>query len=392
MCIGKGGQVRHGEAGTRILNVLSAVMKSAGIGFSSAHNARYGLPEWIAILVEMCSQSLTAAAAVRNLRNARDMPTEKWFRNMTNTISPDGAEAACGMMIRRTVRLAKKRGMGRTGDALVAIDKHLIGRFDRDNMGHLIYSAWKNGTKRFEAYATLQVVAGPVNAVLDCARVTRDTSDVDFVREFVHTLRDCRIRARTILLDREFCSVDIMNALSASGNRYLMPAVKTGGIRKAIEEHHHGLRNAVSWYVMRNGAGRYERFVLIIRRAAASDGDGGEEEKKVTDDYVVFATNLPFGRAQLGILTLPETYRRRWGIETAYRQIEEVRPRTTSRSATFRMILFFASLFMYNMWATEHARRGTDPREATLKALTYSAALVAVGSIIGRPFDPGGPG
>lgn len=56
------------------------------------------------------------------------------------------------------------------------------------------------------------------------------------------------------------------------------------------------------------------------------------------------------------------------------------------------MILFFASLFMYNMWATEHVRRGTDPGETTLKALVYLAALVAARSIIERPFDPGGPG
>ena len=65
---------------------------------------------------------------------------------------------------------------------------------------------------------------------------------------------------------------------------------------------------------------------------------------------------------------------------------------TTSRSGAFSMILFFASLFMYDMWATEHARRGTDPGEATLKALAYSAALVAARNIIERPFDPGGPG
>ena len=311
---------------------------------------------------------------------------------MMNTISPDGAEAACGMMVRRTVRLAKKRGMGRRGGVLVAIDKHLIGRFDRDNMEHLVYSARKNGTDRFEAYATMQVVAGRVNAVLDCARVVRGSFDVDFVRKFVQTLRDYRIRARLVLLDREFYSVDVMNALSASGNRYLMPAVKNAGVKRAIEECHHGLRNAASWYVMKNSADRYERFVLIIRRAAASGGDRGGTKGRITDNYVVFATNLPMARAQLGILTLPEEYRRRWGIETAYRQIGEVRPRTTSRSATFRMILFFASLFMYNMWATEHVRRGTDPRNATLKALVYSSALVAACSIIERPFDPGGPG
>ena len=92
------------------------------------------------------------------------------------------------------------------------------------------------------------------------------------------------------------------------------------------------------------------------------------------------------------MLTLPGECRRRWGTGTAYRQIEEAGPRTTSRGATFRMILFLASLFMYNMWAAEHAGRGRNPGEAAPKALAYSAAMVAACSIIERPFDPGGPG
>lgn len=100
-----------------------------------------------------------------------------------------------------------------------------------------------------------------------------------------------------------------------------MPAVKNIGIQRAIEEYHHGLRNAASWYVMKNAAGRYERFVLIIRPAARPDDDKGKKTGRITDDYIAFATNLSVGRAQLGILTLPEEYRRRWDIETAYRQM-----------------------------------------------------------------------
>ena len=72
--------------------------------------------------------------------------------------------------------------------------------------------------------------------------------------------------------------------------------------------------------------------------------------------------------------------------------MEEVRPRTTSRSAVFRVILFYASLFLYNMWTIEHAKGGTNPREATLKAPAYSAVLVSVCNIIERPFDASGSG
>ena len=53
---------------------------------------------------------------------------------------------------------------------------------------------------------------------------------------------------------------------------------------------------------------------------------------------------------------LPDEYRKRWGIETGYRQVNEIRPRITSRDATFRMILFYTALFLYNMWAVHHVQ------------------------------------
>ncbi len=88
--------------------------------------------------------------------------------------------------------------MTRAGPMLVAIDRHLIPRHDRNNMLHLICSKIKGGTGRFECYATMQAVAGSINAVLGCVPVTRDCSDVNFVRRFVNTLRRYRVRTRPL--------------------------------------------------------------------------------------------------------------------------------------------------------------------------------------------------
>ena len=67
--------------------------------------------------------------------------------------------------------------------------------------------------------------------------------------------------------------------------------------------------------------------------------------------YVVFATNLDAARVRREIRKLPEDYQKRWDVKTGYRQIEEVRPWTTSRDLAFRLMLFYTSLFMYNVWA-----------------------------------------
>ena len=116
----------------------------------------------------------------------------------------------------------------------MAIDKHLIPRHDKDNMSHLIRSKPKGGTGKFECHATMHVVAEQVPAILECMQVTRSVDNSDFVRKFMQKLRDYRIRARLLLMDREFYSTEIIR----QGRKFLMPAVKNTGMKRMIREHH----------------------------------------------------------------------------------------------------------------------------------------------------------
>ena len=274
------------------------------------------------------------------------------------------------------------------GGAPSAIDRRLIGRFDGDDIGHPVCPAWRNGADRSGAHAAAQAVAEPVNAVPGCVGAARGSPGAGFVRRFVRTLRDYKVRAHPVLPGRGSCSVDVTSAPSASGDRCLMPAARNAGLRRAIGEHRHGLRRASSWYVVRNTAGRHGRFVLITRPAAGPDGDDGKGgARRITGGYTTFATSLPFGRARPGMPMLPGAYRQRRGTGTACRQIGAAGPRATGRSGAFRMIPFPASPFTYDMRAAEHAGSGTNPGEAMPRALAYSAAMMAARSIIERPFD-----
>ena len=118
-----------------------------------------------------------------------------------------------------------------------------------------------------------------------------------------------------------------------------------------------------------------------------------DPDADTTERYHVFATNLSPARALDEIETLPEEYRRRWGIETGYKQVEQVRPRTTSRNASFRAIMFYVSLFMYNAWAVEQYRADSSHDRVTLALVAYAAAMAALEScrIVGQPYDVGGP-
>lgn len=49
-------------------------------------------------------------------------------------------------------------------------------------------------------------------------------------------------------------------------------------------------------------------------------------------------------------------YKKRWGIETSYRMINEFLPKTTSRSWIVRIFYFILACLIYNTWVVLNAR------------------------------------
>ncbi len=69
------------------------------------------------------------------------------------------------------------------------------------------------------------------------------------------------------------------------------------------------------------------------------------------------------GGSLTGAHGFAEQYRLRWGVETAYSNYESLRPRTTSRNESVRMLLLlFFPIFIYNAWAlVRHLLRTSCP-------------------------------
>jgi len=361
--------VPRNKIGKHVLKTLSLVFGFINIQFSDRYNAIYGKRDFFAMLVEMCHNGATANG-VSNEGLLENAPSGRWFRDKLKSISYDDAMLLCDTMITTTVKMARRGGMLSRGYRnMIAIDKHLIPRYDKNNMHKLIYSAWKRGTKRFECYATMQVVAGPINAVIAGTRVTRDDSDTDVIRKFLNVIKQGKIVARFLLMDREFFSVDIMRSVMDAKFRFLMPAIRTTNVKKAIMEYHKGKREKVSQYTVKNSEGREAEVTLII----VPSKDYDDKDAKITSKYMPFVTNMKNCRIEDEMTQIPEEYKSRWGIETAYRQIEQARPKTFSRDGTLRLILFFTALLIYNMWAIERAaNKDVNPKLITIKMITSS--------------------
>ena len=70
-----------------------------------------------------------------------------------------------------------------------------------------------------------------------------------------------------------------------------------------------------------------------------------------------------------------------------------MRPRTTNRNASFRAIMFYVSLFMYNTWAVEQYRADSNYDRVGLTLVAYAVAMAALElcRIVGQLYDVGGP-
>lgn len=377
-----------------MINVLLLLFNTAGIKFSTRHNALYGVKEFVAMLTKMAELATTATTAARTLEH-KNMPSAKWFLDMMHSIPIEDMEKLCKDMLAYTTDQAREAGYLDNVRIYAGIDKHLISRYDRI-IRWLIRAMRKNGTNKFEVYATVQAVGHKVNITLGCFRFIRGEHNVDFIREFIQTLDEQRIKTRALLLDREFFAVDVMKLIHKMKRKFIMPAKKTPGIIRAIEQYHKGKRKAVSRYTVKNKNGDCFEFTLLIKRKSREELARLKKKKKkgeelsISEQYIVFATNIPVKDAVREMCLIPKAYRLRWGIETGYKQIEEIRPWTTSRDEAYRMLLFHVSVFMLNMWALERVKKGVNPREMTLRTLVEATARIIVSQIANIPTDRGG--
>lgn len=233
---------------------------------------------------------------------------------------------------------------------ICAIDKHQIPRYDDDRMeSFLTRGKRKSGTTKLETYATLQCVEEGRRAQVACDHVGILDDNADIIASLLEQGRLREIEVSLLLLDREFFSASVISRLNKLQQRFLMPCRLTKGIKQAIREYAQGKRRRkVSRHMLApsQSSGRETapfRLVILPRK-------GAENEKDPLERYIAFATKIPRRFVMWNVRRLPEDYRRRWGIETGYSDLERLRARTTSRNHTLRLLYFFYALILYNAW------------------------------------------
>jgi putative transposase len=194
----------------------------------------------------------------------------------------------------------------------------------------------KEGTTHFYRLASLYVMWRQVRVTLAVTYVFPEDSTEGVVQRLLERMRHLGWRPRVLYMDKGFCTGAVIAYLQLQHIPALIACPirgKKGGIRRLCQ----GKRSVLTDYTFTDGTP--VRLALLPTRVP--DKTGKRHLKWIA--YVLIHLDWSPAKSY-------QRYRRRFGIESSYRQLAQVRARTTSTHPALRFLLLGLGLLLLNCW------------------------------------------
>lgn len=270
----------------------------------------------------------------------------------------------------------------------LAIDCTLIpyhGQAARDDPAVLRAQA-KAGTLHFHGYATVSIVHQRRRYVLALRLVRPGQSMVAIGRGLLNRVKRLGIGVRRVYLDKEFCSMDLFRTQDRRHLAYVVPLRLSPKLQRQCR----GRRSRFTRYTLENTRQHrsYTVRLALVHRYRRSRG-----QRRVVRWFGFAVAGLPPGMDPQQVF---QVYRQRFGIETSYRQMNQVRARTSSRSPRLRLQFVGLALMLVNLyvrwrgdWYTRTGRRPHSRLQPlTLTRLAHILARNLEMQLHVRPLEP----
>ncbi|MCL6547076.1 MAG: transposase [Bryobacteraceae bacterium] len=264
---------------------------------------------------------------------------------------------ALAALLPKALKNPKKRQRLRLAIDLTLIPYHGKPQADPEE---IYRSKAKDGTSHFHAYASAYLVLAGERFTVALTAVQKSEKMEVVVQRLLGLARKVGIRPRLLLLDRGFYSVGVIRYLQAARVPFLMPAIGRGR-RPSPDRPATGIRAFQQW--KKGGWGTHTLRDAKRRRATVRIGVYCGNYRGQWKRHGRFTWVYAFWGFQPGsVRWLADTYRLRFGIETSYRQMNEARIKTCSRSPLLRLLFVALALLLRNVWVWLHWQVLSSPR------------------------------
>jgi len=208
----------------------------------------------------------------------------------------------------------------------------------------------KSGTTHFHGYATLALVHTDQRFEVALTFVWADETMAQVVERLIAAKNSLNLRVRRAYLDKGFCSEPVFSTLRAHRMSYIIPIplrgkqLPDGTYRGGIGRLFIGQCSYYTHYTF--NAGKPEAYTTEVAIARTYSHGRYQRHGATWFAYAVY------GLDQICPNQIFQLYRRRFGIESGYRQLDEVRARTSSQSPALRLLLVGLALLILNTYMT----------------------------------------
>ena len=228
-------------------------------------------------------------------------------------------------------------------DFNLAIDLTLIPYHGQpyEDQKEIVRSAPKSGTTHFHAYATVSIVRDNRRYVVALRFIEYGEEMAEIVRWLLKRLKSLHFRIRRVFLDKAFCAKSVFKVLEQHKVSYVTPIPvrgKSGGVRTLFQ----GKSRLTTYTFNSPKHGQYTVQAVVVQRY--SKGRYGRHKRKW---FAYAVSGLPTGYLPAQVF---ELYRQRFGIESSYRQMNQVRARTSTRNPVIRLLLIGLAFVLFNLY------------------------------------------
>jgi IS4 transposase len=161
------------------------------------------------------------------------------------------------------------------------------------------------------------------------------------VRWLIKRVKSLKIRIRWMFLDKGFCSKPVFKVLEQYKLSFAMPIPvrgKSGGIRILFQ----GKSHKTTYTFNSRTYGQYRVEAVVVKRYSK-----GRYGRHLSKWFAYPTAGLPMNISPAQVF---ELYRQRFGIESSYRQMNQVRARTSTRNPIIRLLLVGLAFVLFNLY------------------------------------------
>jgi hypothetical protein len=222
----------------------------------------------------------------------------------------------------------------------IAIDQHYCPFYGDRNTPGILGGQKKHGSKHHYAYATAVVIHRRHRYTVGLMALDRVYKPHEIVTILLGQVQSRGVHVRGVALDSGFDSGETLLLLQERGLSYVVPLRRKGrghNRRNACFALPVGTITEVEW--------KTEKTRRPVRTQAVVLRRGSERSVKVYA-FGGWGPQAALGRARQA----KRVYRRRFGIETSYRQMNESKGRTTKKDLAYRLLLIGLGLLLRQVW------------------------------------------